>query len=546
MFSLFGEPLTVCDSFDDLISFLKRGDVIFKTKACLDKICFLSNIVYGAHEVNLKTNRGVQYTTRVFLSLYIIRFYPGKVFCFVDESELALVKSTGCMLDSFDEIVAIIIESKSFYRVPADLAHRFSLQLKTYFNDFLVWERLTKNPSGKRIRTVLISLYMAYFCHPRDGEPLDSAILNQIRDMRLKLLDVSGKASLDEVDEDLRQGKFGMPPIAQDQLEVLYLNPSFFVIGGLDQIQLVHELVLDVNFRNTKETFLGCPLHVLMTLSKDTGSYWNEAFIGMISSPPVYVSMRTALSEFKSRIKRAVSDDSRQKWVDELIDIGPDAGWIECVDTMHQTRKLIQRLQMPVRDKETEPLWRSFETIDSPLVMFGALKLIHECLKTLERDNHNTRILLVSNVLHVNGEVYIKSNFQKMLDNGLLTMERTRSWIAAATKECVSSNIILMEEVTPMSSRAVTKILHKGLEQLLFGETLLHNEHDYPETYLLDTWRLASLQRKFRVDAAALATVSYLKGISHGLSERVIPVFMTTKYGEWVSLGFGACSVVCI
>ena len=97
-----------------------------------------------------------------------------------------------------------------------------------------------------------------------------------------------------------------------------------------------------------------------------------------------------------------------------------------------------------------------------------------------------------------------------------------------------------------MSSRAVTKILHKGLEQLLFGETLLHNEHDYPETYLLDTWRLASLQRKFRVDAAALATVSYLKGISHGLSERVIPVFMTTKYGEWVSLGFGACSVVCI
>jgi hypothetical protein len=536
-FALGVEALTVCFSFDDLMSILRREDVIIKAKACLDKLCFLSNVVYGACAVNFKPNCGIQFRARVFLSAYLIRFYPGKVFCFVGEPELALIKSTKCLLDRFEEIVAIIMGSKSFYKVSAGLAQRFSLQLKTFFSDYLAWDKTTKNPSNTRIRTVLISLYLAYFSHPRDNLRFISSIFNQIRDLRLKLLNVFGKASLDALDEDLKQGIFGMPPIVQDQLEALCSTPSFFVIAGLDQIQLVHELVLDVNFRNTETTFLECPLHILMTSNKDTGSHWNEALIEMISSPPVYVSLRRALSEFRGRIMNIVVGDSQTEWLDKSINIRPDAGWVECVETVREIGKVIRRLQMPVRDRETDQQFESFETIESPFKMTDAFKIIHDRLTILERDTRNMRILLVSNVLHVNGVVYIQSNFQKMLDSGLLTMERTRSWIAAATKECISSNCISMEEVSPMSARAVTKILHKGLERLLFSETLLHNEHDFPETYLLDIWRLASLQRKFRVDAAALATVSYLKGMSNSLLESVTQIFMTTKYGERVSRG---------
>ena len=83
--------------------------------------------------------------------------------------------------------------------------------------------------------------------------------------------------------------------------------------------------------------------------------------------------------------------------------------------------------------------------------------------------------------------------------------------------------------------------------RLIFPLKLLNHEQDFPETFLLDVWRMCSLQRKMRVDAAALAMVVSLK---HALAEMqlaqtesgqsalrlVVHLFLSLDYGIRVSV----------
>jgi hypothetical protein len=82
---------------------------------------------------------------------------------------------------------------------------------------------------------------------------------------------------------------------------------------------------------------------------------------------------------------------------------------------------------------------------------------------------------------------------------------------------------------------------------LLFWVKLLHNEHDFPETFLFDVWRLCSLQRKMRVDALALCVIAGLKRLltDSNLMEtengklafqRVNQIFLAVDYGTRVRL----------
>jgi hypothetical protein len=82
--------------------------------------------------------------------------------------------------------------------------------------------------------------------------------------------------------------------------------------------------------------------------------------------------------------------------------------------------------------------------------------------------------------------------------------------------------------------------MHKGISSLLFSRTFLNNENDFPEILLLDVWRLCSLQRKIRVDAAAMRAMVRLKRVLGDLhdtdigrivSERVAKTFLSVDYG---------------
>lgn len=99
---------------------------------------------------------------------------------------------------------------------------------------------------------------------------------------------------------------------------------------------------------------------------------------------------------------------------------------------------------------------------------------------------------------------------------------------------------------------SITKILIIGLSRLMFSEKLLSHEQDFPETYLLDVWRLCSLQRKIRIDAAAICVAMSLNSFlantklaethegnaSKLATQQVVQRFLSIVYGTRVS---GAC-----
>ena len=457
------EAMIMTASFEALVAFIKRRPLIDGLKTFLDRLCFLSTSIHDAPIVQLRTSHTNSYTTRVFLAMYLVRHHPGKVFGLIGPRELALIKITRSVAEEFDEIVSIIKSSKSFFRVPACLSHRFCTHLNEYFAAFAEWEQADKAPVWARMRSVLVSLYLAFFAHPRDDPSMRSAVYDQIVNLRQRALECSGKAALDGLDLELKGGKFGLPPLDTEQLRVLEFDPKFYVLGNLEQIQLVQELLLDVNYRVTGDILEENPMHVHVSMSRENGSHWNEVLIELISSPSSYESVKTSFKEFKQRILKVV-DEGRKRWVDESIDleIPTNGGWADCLTVLHSISDVISRIQMPVRDKATNEGWEAFGIISSPEVLVQALKYTHQCLKTVELDYHSVRILLSSHVMNQNGVAYISSKYHELLTSGALTMQRTKAWISLALKESIASGFLDVADLRPLSARGITKVLYHG------------------------------------------------------------------------------------
>ena len=373
-------------------------------------------------------------------------------------------------------------------------------------------------------------------------------IHHQIIELRAKALENYGQAVLDEFDAELRVGMFGLPPIpSMEQLEALEADPKFFLLRSMDHVQMVHELYLDVNFRTTTDGMKELPVHVYVT--KDDSMHWNSIFCELLSFPVIFTTLRHTLVELKNQLL-SMMEDSRRRWVDESIDLSlvHTGGWSECVDAIRAIMRVIGRVQIPIRDKETSKGWEAFETtIDTPETMVRALQFVRGCLKTTECDMHSVKMLLISRTLNDNGCMYIARKFQDMLNTGVMTMERTKAWVASAVRTRLRSDAV---DLRPrLAFIGVKKVLFTGLMQLLMSkELLLNNEVDFPKVYLLDVWRLCSMQRKLRVDAAAICVAGYLRrmleeeyrldgtsGAGKILLDRVDQLFMSMDYGVRVS-----------
>jgi hypothetical protein len=197
--------------------------------------------------------------------------------------------------------------------------------------------------------------------------------------------------------------------------------------------------------------------------------------------------------------------------------------------------------------------------------MMDAVKFVYHCLKTAEIDTHGLKVRLVSRVLNDNAGLYLGGKFREMLDKGVVTLERTQvsllllfrcavcahislqAWIASSVKASVEQDQSMAGDLKPLSTLGARKVIFTGLMSLLFGVKLLHNEQDFPETFLYDVWRLCSLQRKMRVDALALCVIAGLKRLltDSNLMEtengklafqRVNQIFLAVDYGTRVRL----------
>ena len=476
----------------------------------------------------------------MFLAGNLIRHFPGRMFSTVGAVELSIIRIAGIVMEEFEELMAMIKASRSFSSVPADLAKRFCLHLSEYLTAFTAWERSDKAPVWSRLLACLVSLYFACFALPKHDLSARKPVFDQITKLRQRAMQQSGgRAVLDVFDAEMRTGKFGLPPMDPQQVKIL--DTSFFLLGRLERIQLVQDLLLDVNHRVTADIQNVCPIHVHTMLTRDNGCHWNAALLDLMSFRPTFEPVQASIEEFRHRLcaladqKKALVDASFAEHAFPLRSVD------ECLSVLGTIRQLMQKIQMPIRNKEIDAGWDAVFVVGEGVehVLISALKHTHRVLKAAEIDHHCVRVLLVSRVLNENGAVYIEQKYQKLLRDGSLTMDRTKAWVAAAVQASLENSCVTLAELRQLTITGIVKVLYTGYNSLLFGAVCLNNEHDFPETLLLDVWRLCSLQRKFRVDVAAVAVLSKLnqrlrfaeEGQKRAVLESVALIFMELSYG---------------
>lgn len=563
--------------FSYLAAFFRKKDVIESARSMLERFCYLSTAVHGAPTVVVVGHsNAMSHAAKVFLSAFMMHLHVNELFFVIGAKELTVIRSARTVVTDFNEVVLAMKSTKSFFMVPAALCRRFNANLAQFLVDFKEFELNDRKPVWDRLKSALIPLYFSYFNRSMPNTTTttkDSSerglILEHIKEVRAKALKYHGQAALDSFDTELRQGAFGIPPIScTDQLETLFADPKFFILRSIERLLMAHELFLDVNYRTTTESLLQSPIYVYS--SKDDNLHWNAVLCDLLSYPVIFTTLRHVLSELKGQILRIVEDPTRRRWVDESINLRilHNGGWSECVDVVHLTMNVIKRIQAPIRDRETNQRWQTFEVIETPEEMVEALKFIRFCLKTAECDTHSIKMLFISRALNDSGCVYTGRKFQDLLNRGEITLERTKVggmniiiillgtmevtppsfhsqvWLISAIQMRLGTDACYLRP--RLTHMGVKKILFSGLEQLLFSKKLLNNEQDFPETYLLDVWRLCSLQRKLRIDAAFVYSSACLKRMlaEYNLAttdtgklvvERVDQLFMSMEYGVRVS-----------
>lgn len=419
--------------FEKLIVFLRQASLIQSARALLERLCFLSTAVHGACVVSLDSNYGNfrRNNVRVFLTAYTIHLHFNKVVASMDSVALTTIRSARALLDAFSEIVEVLKQSKSFFKVPAELCRRFNARFAQFICDFRSWELKDDTPLWSVMRVTLVQLYFGFFCQPPGGEDssIRALIGEKIQHLRTRVRQIHGRATLDEFDAELRDGRFGLPPISTERLEELNADPTFFAMRFVEKAQTIQNLFLDVNHKATDAYLRESPIYVYMSQSRKDDVYWSVICSGLLSFPVVFTAIHCTLSEFKQRILGIVSE-GRKDWVDKSIKLCRLAhgGWGGCVETIREIVGVLKRVQMPVRDKETVEGWRPIEAtaIDSPEIMIEALKFVNERLGVAECDAHNFKILLQSRYLNENGRSFIAKQFRDMLADGSITMERTK------------------------------------------------------------------------------------------------------------------------
>jgi hypothetical protein len=99
-------------------------------------------------------------------------------------------------------------------------------------------------------------------------------------------------------------------------------------------------------------------------------------------------------------------------------------------------------------------------------------------------------------VIKDHGIDYERGKFQDKLNDGSLTLERTRGLIESIIRQGVTLGRFAMHDLTAGDAKVYVRVHMTALIDLISGETF--NYQTIPETLILDTDRLALMNKSFR------------------------------------------------
>jgi hypothetical protein len=183
--------------FDSLLNFIRSKIVISTSKACLKRIHLLCILRHGF------SNEFITPNIRIFISGFMIAYYPTDVFKNIGTLESKLIKTSISLLETFDKICEIIYKSDKhcFQDVPNELTKDFCSMLFLYLKYFKEWKAPNTNKLLCRIKHSLIQLYQVEKTISEDSISIKEKIHINIMNLRNKLKEHGGLEELKKFDE---------------------------------------------------------------------------------------------------------------------------------------------------------------------------------------------------------------------------------------------------------------------------------------------------------------------------------------------------------
>jgi len=345
------------------------------------------------------------------------------------------------MIEALERILNVISNNRSFQDVPYALTKDFPALLFTYLKHFRAWKSVDVKKLTSRLKHALVGLYNALAQTPEDSAELRT----HIERLREKLSTMAGPEVLRKFDEERVE-----PP---KHVEVT--RPA-----KLTKEQLTHELLIDPAFQLNDFGGIG-------NQTDDREAYHNAFWASLADDIRMecYVRVMRVFAEIRNG----------------LINMGAVTLDLEsikrrvCCDFRHlmqDVTNVIQSIQMPKRQAQTAELYAMLEYEDHAVSVCKGLAFLLGRVNALQIDEANMRLQRAAPTITNEGVDYERNSFAKKLSSGNLTLDRTRTWLHAASS-----------------------VLGGMLDLVMSANTL--TESACPETLLLDVDRIRQMQAEF-------------------------------------------------
>ena len=554
-------------SFEELVVFLRNKETIAITKACLQRLHLLCIRRHGCSGggKGLEHNRLIpeNVNVRVFMAGFMIAYRPTHVFESMGRLEQELYDAATPLLKRFDTMATCLQRKRHFAHVPTELTRDFQAQLIEYLIKFKAWKVPDEAKLVSRIKHALIALYQARE-HLPPNEAEDSKLkiefYTQIERLRTKLEQIGGKKELELFDEQRLQplptascrggggssgGEGGGGGGAGGGS--VY---SGYKVKRITNEQLAHELLLDPTFQlhdengddgsiasqyRTNPVFRG----IRESFHR---AFWNSLVDDLRLATPSYARLLRLLGEIRDGITDVAcchrGDDVHQVIDIEFIKGQAEAGlydWGDCRQLVCAIVSIIQRVQAPKRDKETQAKWEEVSktlsdatlpacvrqaNANGPQALCKALEFLLNRVNAMRIDAANARLRLISPVIVDHGIDYERGKFQDKLNDGTLTLEHTRSWIERTLKREAAKEPSFVDGLLEGKVAVYVQLHSAAMLSLVtnqhynVGVCPPINEDECPETLLFDVHRLHLLHEEFCAQGAAVTLLATLR---HGL-----------------------------
>jgi hypothetical protein len=280
-------------------------------------------------------------------------------------------------------------------------------------------------------------------------------------------------------------------------------------------------------------------------------AFWDSLVDDLALAVPCYTRVLRVLGEIRDGIKDmagsresiAICEAVDISFIEQQLESGV-FGWDCCQRLIGSIVGIIQKVQLPSRDAETQALWATQQEsmiclkADQPRVLCKAIRFLMDLLNNMKIDFANARyvcfwvclfrlflmsiffpsIRLLSLVVKDTGVDYERKAFQAKLDNGSIVLTHTKEWICNAVRFEIAAG----EDLASGSPQSFIAVHTAAMISIVTHQTPVHSE-TIPETLLLDLNRISGMQHKFQsiVDGAtAFVTATHSLSGTHRSNEK--------------------------